>query len=253
MGSTNKTTQVQLNQWIGSDILRREDFNYDKNVLDKQILLRNKAWQDNITLYADQWMQNGDKYVHPLHCTDEPGIRVDLSATIPNQLAVEAPLVIANENGNMFAETTNPPKCNICVQIALTYVLGAGAVVYGRALHKRISGDAYPSDNVIEFHAEANQEQIILRWEDPGDTTVDNITLAVWAGTKIVRKIGSFPDTDTDGVLVVDSTIRNEYLEDGFLDEGCNKGNTYCYQAFPYSTRGVVNRNVINRAEVAFI
>jgi len=253
MGSTNKTTQVQLNQWIGSDILRREDFNYDKNVLDKQILLRNKAWQDNITLYADQWMQNGDKYVHTLHCTDEPGIRVDLSATIPNLLALDTPIVAANENGSLFAETISPPKYNICVQATMTYVLGAGAVVYGRALHNGSSGSVYPPENVEGFHAEADGGRILLRWRDPADTAIDSITLAIWAGTKIVRKTGSFPDTESDGVLVADSTTRNEYQVVGLADEELKKGVAYCYQAFPYSTSGAVNRYAATRVEITLV
>lgn len=250
MGSTNKTALVGLNQWIGSDILRREDFNYDKNILDKQVFQRNKVWRSDVTLYADQWVQSADRYVHAFRCTDKPGIRVDLSAAVPDLLAINTPIVLANINGELFAETVSPPGYNIRVQAAMTYVLGAGPVVYGRSVHNGSSGSAYPPDNVAGFYAENDGGRVLLRWEDPADTAVDHISLAVWAGTKIVRKTDAFPDTEHDGILVVDSKVRNEYREDGLADERLQKGGTYCYQAFPYSTTGAVNRYAANRVEI---
>lgn len=35
MGSTNKTSNLKLNSWIGSDKPQRVDFNYDNNILDE--------------------------------------------------------------------------------------------------------------------------------------------------------------------------------------------------------------------------
>lgn len=37
MGSTNKTEDLELNQWIGSDVPKMEDFNRDNEILDKTI------------------------------------------------------------------------------------------------------------------------------------------------------------------------------------------------------------------------
>ena len=37
MSSTNKTTHLKLNSWIGSDKPKRVDFNYDNEVIDKTI------------------------------------------------------------------------------------------------------------------------------------------------------------------------------------------------------------------------
>ena len=37
MGSTNKTGDLELNQWIGSDVPKMEDFNRDNEILDKTI------------------------------------------------------------------------------------------------------------------------------------------------------------------------------------------------------------------------
>ena len=37
MSSTNKTKNLQLNSWIGSDRPKREDFNADNSIIDKAI------------------------------------------------------------------------------------------------------------------------------------------------------------------------------------------------------------------------
>ena len=37
MSSTNKTTNLQLNDWVGTDVPQREDFNADNQRIDKAI------------------------------------------------------------------------------------------------------------------------------------------------------------------------------------------------------------------------
>lgn len=37
MGSTNKTEDLELNQWIGSDVPKMEDFNRDNEIIDKTL------------------------------------------------------------------------------------------------------------------------------------------------------------------------------------------------------------------------
>lgn len=98
-----------------------------------------------------------------------------------------------------------------------------------------------PPGNVLNFTAKARNEQIILTWVDPGDSS------AAWKGTMIRHKPGSYPADETDGVLVVDSKTRNQYQTTGFVDTGLTNGTAYYYQAFPYSTAGVYNRNAANR------
>ncbi|MCD8025096.1 MAG: hypothetical protein LUE64_06130, partial [Candidatus Gastranaerophilales bacterium] len=81
---------------------------------------------------------------------------------------------------------------------------------------------------------------ISLRWKDPNDTIIDGLTLCTWAYTIIVRKKGSYPDSESDGTVIVTSSTRNEYnltaLEDTLPDEE----NEYYYRAFPVSVNGVV-------------
>ncbi len=48
MSSTNKTPNLELNNWVGSDIPKREDFNEDNNILDWTI----GSHLDNTTMHT---------------------------------------------------------------------------------------------------------------------------------------------------------------------------------------------------------
>lgn len=50
MSSTNKTSNLQLNSWIGSDKPKREDFNSDNEIIDKAIAQHVKDSVAHITL-----------------------------------------------------------------------------------------------------------------------------------------------------------------------------------------------------------
>ena len=94
---------------------------------------------------------------------------------------------------------------------------------------------------------------VVLYGSDPDDTQSSTSTLAKWAGTKIVRKVGSYPTKVSDGVLVVDYQTRNQYKMTGFVDSGLVAGETYYYRWFPYSDQGVVNMSDdenANRAKI---
>lgn len=109
------------------------------------------------------------------------------------------------------------------------------------------SGSQVPLGNVVDFTAEPDDGKIILRWKDPDDIVVDGIIISKWAGTKILRKIGSYPANENDGVLVVDSGVRNQYAVDGFIDTGLENNIEYFYMAFPYTTDGLYTLDIANR------
>lgn len=106
---------------------------------------------------------------------------------------------------------------------------------------------AEPPNNITNFTITSANKSNTLKWTDPADGAVSG-EYVTWAGTKIIRKVGGYPTSEVDGTLVVISNIRNEYQTTGFLDSGLTNNTTYYYQAFPYSTRGAINRNTANRA-----
>lgn len=116
---------------------------------------------------------------------------------------------------------------------------------------KTVSG-GLPVGNVIDFTATAEDAKVTLKWQDPPDVTIEDsegniITIARWAGTKILRKTGSYPVNENDGVLVVDNGIRDQYSTNGFVDTGLTNDVTYYYMAFPYTTEDVYTVDSANR------
>ena len=78
--------------------------------------------------------------------------------------------------------------------------------------------------------------KVYVRWTDPEDMVVGDVTLATWAGTVLVRKAGSKPTSRRDGTIVLDSKERDKYKAAYFCDSGLTNGVEYFYKLFPYST-----------------
>ena len=81
--------------------------------------------------------------------------------------------------------------------------------------------------------AVATRSAIQLTWEDPDDDT--------WASTRIVRKTGGYPTSETDGTIVTTTYVKNQYQSSSFLDDGLSSGVTYYYRAFSCSSKGIFN------------
>jgi hypothetical protein len=112
-------------------------------------------------------------------------------------------------------------------------------------------GGGVPPSNVINPSIIVGNSQLTIKWDDPEDTVVDGQTISTWAGTKLVRKAGSFPIDEKDGVVLVDNKVRGAYASTGFVDSGLTNGTTYYYQLFPYNDLGAVNKNTANRLSAA--
>lgn len=74
-----------------------------------------------------------------------------------------------------------------------------------------------------------------ITWTDPDNVELDGITLAQWAGTRVIRKVGSAPADISDGTTVVDSITKNQYSSSGYQDTGLTYGTVYYYRFFPYT------------------
>lgn len=81
--------------------------------------------------------------------------------------------------------------------------------------------------------------KINIAWEDPEDNT--------WAGTKLLYKIGSYPQNPKDGTLVVDNKTKNQYKEQGIDVNALTDGTKYYFMFFPYDTKNKYSLNIENR------
>ena len=86
---------------------------------------------------------------------------------------------------------------------------------------------------------------VAIRWNDPADVrdTYGKLTRK-WLKTRVVRKLGSAPIDPYDGVVVVESSVRDYYSEFGraFIDIlPPNAEGTWYYKLFCYSEDGVVS------------
>lgn len=82
-----------------------------------------------------------------------------------------------------------------------------------------------------------------LCWTDPEDVIVDGQTVATWAGTKVVMKLGTVaPSSPEDGVLLIDSKVRNKYSTTGtaFKISDILVATSYRVAFFAYTTEGAV-------------
>ena len=87
---------------------------------------------------------------------------------------------------------------------------------------------------------EKDGNTVKLYWEDPTDG------YAQWGKTVIVKKEGSWPESPTDGTVVVTTTIRDQYKETPYTDMQDNSDNWY-YRAFPVSAGGNTSYHRLNR------
>lgn len=110
-----------------------------------------------------------------------------------------------------------------------------------------------PLGNVKMLSVANNKLDVTVTWGDPDDVThflETEHTVATWAGTKLVRKEGSEPTDENDGVLLIDSTVRNQYLTSGYEDKALVEGVKYYYKLFPYTSEGKVTNSSANSSSI---
>lgn len=101
------------------------------------------------------------------------------------------------------------------------------------------SGGGISLGPVTGIDTVAAHNKVYIKWSDPADIVIDEIPLAKWAGTVLVRKEGSYPKNYRDGTTVIDNTNRDTYKTNFYCDEPVADGKTYYYKLFPYTDTGV--------------
>ena len=176
MSSTNKTTNLGLNQWTGNDSPKREDFNNDNQIIDEKI------------------------------------------GTLGTQMAE-----MANKTGKVGTKEVD--ESNIKDNYTLRYDAEKDKIVY---VDNKI--DRVPPNPVTNFTAEKGNAKVTLKWTNPVDTD--------FAGVKILRKIGSYPTSITDGTVIY-TGANTTYTDVAVIND-----TTYYYRIFPYDTSNNYNTTV---------
>lgn len=92
-----------------------------------------------------------------------------------------------------------------------------------------------PSVN-LEYVRSGGTHQVEITWSDPSDITNYKPVPCAWAGTIVVRSESKPPVHPWDDCeILVDSTTRDEYLEEPFIDDTIEHNKKYYYGIFPYS------------------
>ena len=115
-------------------------------------------------------------------------------------------------------------------------------LIFGKNRH--FFGGMEPS-NMRSFTVVMENGAIKITALLPDDTVIEKQTLCTVGGAIIRRKTKGYPKDEFDGDLVADIKASTE-----FIDTDAIVTRTYYYRAFPYSTRGVYNRNNVSKAVI---
>lgn len=98
-----------------------------------------------------------------------------------------------------------------------------------------------------------------ITWTDPNDlyaspegviSQAPYQLVSKWTSTKIVRSETDYPATPNDGILAVESNIRDEHKTSVFEDTNLNNGTVYYYSAFGMNEQGLYSQPSTQYAEV---
>ena len=107
-----------------------------------------------------------------------------------------------------------------------------------------------PLDPVTNFTAVTSSGKVFLTWTDPLDkyATPEGATaqdpqqlVSVWSHTVIVRKEGSDPVDENDGVVVLSSSVRDQYSSTQYTDSNVENQVEYHYGAFAINEDGIAS------------
>lgn len=88
--------------------------------------------------------------------------------------------------------------------------------------------------------AKAGNKQVQLTWTDPEDREEWPLT-AKWGYSVLIRKQGSAPTSVSDGTKVVESSVKNQYQNEAYVDTKVENGIEYFYAVYTYSTDGEIS------------
>lgn len=107
-----------------------------------------------------------------------------------------------------------------------------------------------PLDPVTGFVATTSSGKVFLTWTDPKDKYATpegeqagdpDQLVSVWSHTIIVRKEGSDPADENDGVVILSSSVRDQYKATQYTDSNVENQIEYHYGAFAINEDGIAS------------
>ena len=105
-----------------------------------------------------------------------------------------------------------------------------------------------PLASPSEFTADPGDKTVLLNWTDPPDryaTSEGNVAqssdqlISQWEYTAVVRKLGGYSSSPSDGSLVTKSLVHNQYKTSPYTDSNLINDTDYYYSAYAINTDGV--------------
>ena len=121
------------------------------------------------------------------------------------------------------------------------------------------SGTNVPHIPPNDFIVAPGDAKTQITWTDPNDlyaspegviSQAPYQLVSKWTSTKIVRSETDYPATPNDGILAVESNIRDEHKTSVFEDINLNNGTVYYYSAFGMNEQGLYSQPSTQYAEV---
>ena len=153
--------------------------------------------------------------------------------TILNDNLTADKVLISDENGKVSASAVTKTQ--------LGYLDGLTGNVQEQInyLMENAGSGGTPLPAVTALEASGKRGSAELKWTDPEDVVFNGETLAQFDGTKVVRNTEHYPTSTDDGVVAVDSKVRNQYAETPFVDESLENDRDYYYTLFPYTAKNI--------------
>jgi len=89
--------------------------------------------------------------------------------------------------------------------------------------------------------------KVFLKWKDPDDTVIDGQVLCSWKKTIVVGKAGSLPESENDGEIIIENSVRNAYNTTALEIELPESDLEFQFRLFPVSMNGVVCYDLQNK------
>ena len=96
-------------------------------------------------------------------------------------------------------------------------------------------------DACTNLRLDAQNEKVVITWDDPESTKTENGQTATWERTVLVYKEGTnAPISLNDGIIAVEEKTLNQYSESGF-ELAVDNGKDYSFSLFAITTDGAIS------------